>query len=197
MGDGNDNIKPDMETSLECLPCLETSTFRALDDGSYIDLLIQSDKKLNDHTSLAPSIYNYHMQTRDLDEDCFKYYPLMCNLGVMLEGELSSDVSEVEYDDDSEYKYDSEYDHDRTLLDCGHPFSEFLGMIDSMVNNEPVSLFAPCDEPECNSTVLISSRKPISENRVFTDPDDVDEVVTDKCDSCSSCRCTSDTALGK
>ena len=26
-GDGNDNVKPDMETSLECLPCLETSTF--------------------------------------------------------------------------------------------------------------------------------------------------------------------------
>ena len=97
-------------------------------------------------------------------------------------------MSKVVYDDNFQYKYDSDNDHGMTLLDCGHPFSESLGIVDAMVHNEPVSLFAPCDEPECNSTVLISSRKPVSENRVFTDQDDADEVVSDKCDSCSNCR---------
>ena len=43
--DGNDNVVPD----LKCLPCLENSTFCALDNDSYIDLLIQSDQKLLDH----------------------------------------------------------------------------------------------------------------------------------------------------
>ena len=66
----------------------------------------------------------------------------------MLEDESSSDMSKVVYDDDSEYKYNSEYDHDMTLLDCGHPFSESLGMIDFMVSNEPVSLYTPSDEQE-------------------------------------------------
>jgi len=84
-----------------------------------------------------------------------------------------------------------------TRLDCGHPFSESLGLVDAMIHDEPISLVAPCDEPECNSTVLVSSRKAVSEARVFTDQADATEVVSDKCDSCSNCRCTSDTALGK
>ena len=104
----------------------------------------------------------------------------MCSLSILSEDEVSSDTSKVVYVDDSQYKYDSANDHEMTLLDCGHPFSESLGIVDAMIHNEPVSLFAPCDEPECNSTVLISSRKTVSEDRVFTDQADAAEVVSDK-----------------
>ena len=48
-----------------------------------------------------------------------------------------------------------------------HHFSESLGLVDAMVHNEPISLFAPCDEPECNSTVLVSNRTAVSEVRAL------------------------------
>jgi len=128
--------------------------------------------------------------------DCCNY-PLMCSLSNLSADEVSADTSNLEYESDSQYVYNSDNDHEMTRLDCGHPFSESLGLVDAMIHNEPISLFAPCDEPECNSTVLVSSRKPVSEVRVFNDQADASEVVSDKCDSCSNCRCTSDTALGK
>ena len=85
-GKCNDNSKSDTETGLECLPCLENSMFQALDDGSYIDLLIQSDQRLDDnHSSLAPS---RKFQRGLLVEDSLKHYPLMCSLSVLLEDEV-------------------------------------------------------------------------------------------------------------
>ena len=48
-----------------------------------------------------------------------------------------------------------------------HHFSESFGLVDAMIHNEPTSLFAPCDEPECNSTVLVSNRTAVSEVRAL------------------------------
>ena len=48
-----------------------------------------------------------------------------------------------------------------------HHFSESLGLVDAVIHNEPISLSALCDEPECKSTVLVSKRTAVSEVRAL------------------------------
>ena len=153
-----------------CLPCSEKNTFRALDDGTFIDLLVQSDRTLSGSRPFSAPFTKFQRSLLTAKDCC--NYPLMCSLSNLSEDEVSSDTSNVEYETDSQYVYDSDNDHEMTRLDCGHPFSESLGLVDAMIHDEPISLFAPCDEPECNSTVIVSSRKAVSEARVFTDQAD-------------------------
>ena len=60
--------------------------------------------------------------------DCCTY-PLMCSLSNLSADEVSADTSNLEYESDSQYVYNSDNDHEMTRLDCGHPFSESLGLV--------------------------------------------------------------------
>jgi len=136
----NDNKKqPDLMERPVCLPCSELNKFRALDDGTFIGLLIQSDRTLSGSRPLsAPfrkvkgSLVASKRVTKQTSTitvnkapitatDCCNY-PLMCSLSNLSADEVSADTSNLEYESDSQYVYNSDNNHEMTRLDCGHPF---------------------------------------------------------------------------